>query len=125
MPEPFKFEARLRSFGYALAGLRILFKEQHNAQIHLGVTVAVIGAGAWFQVSALEWCVLMLAIGGVFAAEALNTAIEYLADATVPDHNPLIAKAKDVAAAGVLLMSIAAAVAGLLVFVPLLGGDGA
>jgi diacylglycerol kinase len=57
----------------------------------------------------------------VWVAEALNTAIEFLADAAVPDHHSLIKHAKDVAAGAVLLASITAAAVGALVFLPYLG----
>jgi len=48
-------------------------------------------------------------------AEAFNTALESLADASVPEQHPLVARAKDSAAAAVLLAAIAAATIGLLV----------
>ena len=54
----------------------------------------------------------------MLAAEALNTALEALADRVAPDQHPLVAKAKDVAAGGVLLAAVAAAVMGLLVLGP-------
>ena len=60
----------------------------------------------------------MLAIALVLAAECLNTALESLADAVAPDPHPLVARAKDAAAGGVLLAAIGAAVIGLLVLGP-------
>ncbi len=58
------------------------------------------------------------AIALVWVTEALNTAIEFLADAAVPDPHSLIKHAKDVAAGAVLLASVAATVIGALVFLP-------
>ena len=54
---------------------------QHNAWIHLAATLVVVGAGLLFQLSAPEWCWIILAIAIVWTAEALNTAFEFLADA--------------------------------------------
>jgi diacylglycerol kinase (ATP) len=115
---PFRLAERARSFVHAFRGLAILVSEEHNAWIHAGMTVLVIGLGAALGVSRLEWAVLALAIGAVWSAEALNTAVEWLCDVASPEHHPLVAKAKDVAAAGVLLAALAAAAAGLCVFAP-------
>jgi diacylglycerol kinase len=69
----------------------------------------------------MEWCALVSAIALVWAAEALNTAVELLTDLVQPERHPLAGRAKDAAAAGVLLASIGAAVIGALVFLPRLG----
>lgn len=118
MPVPFSLSARLKSFSYAFNGLVILFREQHNARLHGLAMLAVIVLGGVLGLAAWEWAVLTLTIAMVLAAEALNTAVEYLADACIPEPHPLIAKAKDVAATAVLLLAIAAIVIALLVFSP-------
>lgn len=109
--------SRLASFPHAARGIGRLLREP-NARIHLVATLAVVSAGAAFHVTRLEWIALVFAIVLVFVAEALNTALESLADATIPDHHPLVGTAKDVAAGGVLLAAIGAVVVGALVFVP-------
>lgn len=116
--ERFSWKARGRSFVYAFRGIRYLFRVEHNARIHLAVAVAVIVAGIFFGVSAMEWGVLSLAIGLVFALEAMNSAIEALADHVSPDFAPLVGRAKDVAAGGVLLSVFGAVGAGVAVFLP-------
>ncbi len=116
--EPFTWRARAGSFVYAFRGLAALLLREHNAWIHLAAATLAAAAGWWLAITRLEWCLVVFAIGAVLAAEAFNTAIEALADAVAPRHDPLIGRAKDIAAAGVLLTSIAAAVAGLLIFGP-------
>lgn len=64
------------SFRYAWEGIVSLFSNERNAQIHLGAAVCVITAGCLFDLSAVEWCLISLCIGGVFMAEGFNTAIE-------------------------------------------------
>jgi diacylglycerol kinase (ATP) len=59
-----------------------------------------------------------LALAGVWAAEAFNTAIELLGDAVASDDHPLVGLAKDVAAGGVLVTVVGAVAIGLLVLVP-------
>lgn len=94
---------------------------QHNAQIHLLAAVIVISVGFALGISGDEWLIIVLTMAMVLMAEALNTAIEYLADACMPEHHPLIEKAKDIAAAAVLVCAIAALVIAGIIFLPLLG----
>jgi diacylglycerol kinase (ATP) len=109
---------RIKSFGYAIQGIRVMFATQVNAQIHLVAVLLVTAAGFWFQLSRTEWCILLLTFGGVLTAEAMNTALEFLTDLASPDHHPLAGKAKDVAAGAVLLTAIAAIGVGILIFLP-------
>lgn len=111
-------EKRVRSFGYAFKGIATLIKTQPNAQIHAVATVLVIGGGFLLEVNRNDWLALTIAIGMVWVAEAVNTAIEFLTDLASPDHHPLAGKAKDVAAGAVLLAAIAAIVIAAIVFVP-------
>ncbi len=100
------FKSRIKSFGYALEGIGTLIVTQRNAQIHLLATLVVIGTGLWLQLHASDWILLFTSISIVWIAEALNTAIEYLADAQTKEQHPLIKKAKDVAAAAVLIAAL-------------------
>lgn len=110
--------SRLESFRWAFRGLRTLLASQHNARIHLLASVCVCGLGILLGISRLEWCAVAIAIAMVWTAEALNTAFEFLCDVASPEFHPLIQKAKDVAAAAVLLCAAGAAVIGLIVFLP-------
>ena len=110
--------ARLRSFVYAWRGLVALVLTQGNAHVHLAATLGVVIAGVHFRVTHGEWIALVLSIGGVWGAEGMNTAIEAIADRITTEQDPLIARAKDVAAGAVLLAAIAAAIVGLLIFWP-------
>lgn len=118
MAKSFTLSARIQSFVHAFAGLGILLREQHNARIHLLATVLVIGFAGWLEVTRTEWALLLLTIALVWVAEALNSGLEYLCDAAVPQQHELIARAKDVAAAGVLICAAAAVVVAALVFLP-------
>ncbi|MGQ0659718.1 diacylglycerol kinase family protein, partial [Sphingosinicella sp.] len=118
----FSVHTRIRSFGYAFSGLRYLIGSEHNAWIHLTATAAVIVLGMAVRLSAGEWLWLVVAIAGVWLAEAFNTAIERLADIVSLDRDPRLKVVKDVAAAGVLVSAIAAAIIGLLIFYPHLRG---
>jgi len=112
------FSREAESFACAFRGIAALLKSEVHARIHLVATVAVIALGWWFAIMPGEWIAVVLAIGLVWVAEALNTAIEYVADLSHPDEHPEVKKLKDLAAAAVLFASIIALVVGLLVFWP-------
>ena len=111
---------RIASFGHAFRGLRAMLVEEPHARIHLLATVVVLGLGWLLQISRGDWQVLMLTVALVWMAEGLNTALEHLADAAVPEHHPLVGKAKDVAAGSVLLTAGFAVVMAGLIFLPYL-----
>lgn len=111
----------IRSFRFAICGVAVLLGSQPNARIHLGATIAVVGAGLWFGIPPRDWYGLVLALTVVWMAEALNTALEFLADVASPDYHPLVKRAKDVAAAAVLIAALGAVIIGLLVFAPHIG----
>jgi diacylglycerol kinase len=116
--EDLSFTGRLRSARYALQGVAVMLRSQHNAWIHAAATVIVIALGLACGLSTAEWCWIVLAIVAVWTAEALNTAIELLTDVASPAFHPIAGKAKDVAAGAVLITAIGAAVIGSLVFGP-------
>lgn len=105
-----------RSFTYAAEGVIALFRYENNARFHLLIAVAVCVAGIILELSYLDWLVIVMVIGGVWAAEAFNTAIEKLCDVVSPDIHPQIKAVKDLAAAGVLIMAGTAALIGLIIF---------
>ena len=116
----FSLKGRLQSFQYAISGLGLMIRSQHNAWLHALATAAVIALGFLFQIARNDWCWLVLALVAVWTAEAMNTALEFLADVASPEFHPLVEKAKDVAAGAVLLSAIGSVIVGLLVFGPYL-----
>lgn len=112
------WRGRVRSFGYAWAGIKSLFRHESNAKFHLGAAVIVIAAGFIFDISIIEWCLVTLCIAAMFAAEAFNTSIEKLADHVCRERHPQIGLVKDLSAGAVLFVAIAVAVIGLLIFIP-------
>ena len=118
MARSFHLGDRARSFQHAIRGLRLMLRSQHNAWIHAVVTLLALAAGLFFRISAVEWCLVILAMASVWAAEALNTAVELLADAATTKYHSVIGKAKDVAAGAVLATAIGAALVGIIIFGP-------
>lgn len=121
-PDAAAQRGRLASLRDALRGILWLVRSQRNAQIHLAALCGVIALSALLRISTVEWGLVLVCCGAVFGAEAFNTAVEELADEVSLEHRPRIGRAKDVAAAGVLLTALAAAGTGLCVFGPKLLG---
>lgn len=117
-PRKFSVRERIRSFKYAIAGLRRFVSREHNARIHLVATILVIIAARVLEVTATEAAILAVVIGMVWVAEILNTCIERLADHITKERHPEIEIIKDLAAGAVLVAAIVAVVAGLFIFIP-------
>ena len=109
---------RLSSFVYAIRGVQELLRSETNARIHLGISCFVLAFGILLSLPAGEWSLVVLAMGLVWTAEAVNTAIERAVDLKIPEIHDLAAQVKDLAAAAVLLASIAASAVGVIVFLP-------
>ena len=96
-----------------------MLRTEPNAWVHALVTVLVLGTAFWLEVGRIKMCLLILAIGSVWAAEAFNTVLEIMADLVVPDRYSLLVKrAKDIAAGAVLTACIGAALIGLIILGP-------
>ncbi|MBW8307699.1 MAG: diacylglycerol kinase family protein [Thiobacillus sp.] len=115
---------RLKSLAHALRGVDHVVRTEPNARLHLLVAVLVCAAGVYFRLGRSEWLWISVAITLVWSAEAFNTALELLADVLHPARHAGIGRAKDVAAAAVLIAALGAMVIGLLVFVPHLAAWG-
>lgn len=111
------FTRGMKRFAYAIHGVGFLVRTR-AARLHLLATLAVCAAGATLGLDRAEWLWITLAIAGVWSAEAFNTALELLADALHPAWHPAVGRAKDAAAAAVLIAAAGAAVIGALVFGP-------
>ena len=97
---------RIRSFGHAFRGLTTLVRSEANARIHIAAIGVVLVGGWLLEISKNEWLAVILCIGFVLAMEAMNTAVEKLADHLAPEIHPSVRAVKDIAAAGVLVAAI-------------------
>lgn len=114
----FSFRKRALSIKIAFRGIVGFISLEHNAWIHVAVAAATITLGIIVNISTLEWTTVVVLIALVLAGEAFNSAIEALADHATSEYHPLIGKAKDFAAGGVLLLAVAALIVGCIIFLP-------
>jgi diacylglycerol kinase len=108
----------IRSFAYALNGLRICFATEQNFRIHILFTIIAIAISILLDISAIEWIAIGFCVAFVIAMEMLNTAIEKLCDVVHKDIHPGIKKVKDIAAGAVLVSAIFSLITGLIIFLP-------
>nr|MBN1230055.1 diacylglycerol kinase family protein [Anaerolineae bacterium] len=109
---------RVASFKHAFAGWAYLLKTQPNARIHAFFTLAAVIAGTALRIHLSGWLAVVVAIGLVWSAELINTALEAAIDLACPGPHPTAKAGKDLAAAAVLTTAITAVIIGLLVFGP-------
>ncbi|MFP3854580.1 MAG: diacylglycerol kinase family protein [Anaerolineales bacterium] len=109
---------RVKSFRHAFSGWWHVIRTQRNAWIHALATLTVVGLGIFLDLAWGEWVDLFLAIGLVWLAEFLNTALEAVVDLASPEIHPLAQVGKDVGAAGVLIAAVVAVLVGLAVLGP-------
>ena len=112
------FQKLINSFDHAFAGIYKLIRSESNARIHLFATICALTTGILFRISKSEWCIIIIVIALVWAAEAFNTVIEKLSDHLFPEYHETAQFAKDVAAGAVLVCAMAAFICGLIIFLP-------
>jgi len=108
----------LKSFTYALKGLRKTFYEEQNFKIQITIASFVVVLGFYFKISGLEWCILIFAIGVVLLMELANSAVERVTDILKPRIHDYVKEVKDIMAAAVFVASLVAVVVGLIIFFP-------
>lgn len=114
----FSFSERIKSFVYAFDGIIFLIRSEHNFRVHLFVLAAVVISGIFFNISLVKWMAILFVSTLVLVSESFNTSIESLSDAVSQSQDERIRKAKDIAAAAVLISAISAVITGLIIFIP-------
>lgn len=107
-----------KSLSYAIEGIIDCIKKERNIKIHIIFMILVIICGFLFHITYTEWLICILLFGLVISLELINTSIEAVVDLCTHEFHPLAKLAKDAAAGAVLISAIAAAIIGLLIFIP-------
>ncbi|KKT81689.1 MAG: Undecaprenol kinase [Candidatus Azambacteria bacterium GW2011_GWA1_44_9] len=107
----------IKSFGWAMNGLRTVWREELSFRIELVIgLVLVVGAGI-LRFSIIEWVILLGCIGAVLSAEIVNTAIEDICNKIEPSFDPVIGKIKDTMAGYVLFTVVVTSIIGILLLI--------
>ncbi len=118
MSKKFSIADRLKSFGYAINGIRYSIRTQHNILIHIILAIIAITLGFLLKINSSEWIAIIIVIGLVISAEIFNTSIEELVNLVSPQKNKKAGIIKDLAAGAVLILAITAFITGLIIFLP-------
>lgn len=118
MPKESFFKNRLKSIGFAFKGLVLLLMTEASIKVQFFLALLMTAAGFYFDISSVEWCLQLLAIGLVMGIEGVNTAIEALSDYMQPDFDPRIGKIKDISAGAVMVVSVMAVIIGMIIYLP-------
>ena len=108
----------INSFKYAFKGIASALLSERNMKIHVTIMALVIIFGIILNISTFEWFVCIICFAIVISAEIFTTALEQMVDIAMPEKDPRAKFVKDVAAGGVLVMAIASAIIGLIIFIP-------
>lgn len=119
--DPF-FVHQYKSLSYAVEGITYSYFKGTHFKMHVAAAIIAIVMGFVYSISTTEWLILILTISTVVSAETMNTAVEEACDVLHPEHHPGAKLAKHCAAGAVLILSIAASMIGLIIFVPKIFG---
>ena len=106
------------SFKYATQGIFSSLKQERNMKIHFVIMHIVVLFGILCKISIVEWMICILCFSLVIGLEMVNTAIEETVDLITKEKKEEAKLAKDIAAGAVLIVAIASACIGLLIFIP-------
>ena len=87
----------------AFSGLSFALKTEKNFKYYLGIATFFLVVNILVKASLIEFIAFIIATGGVFSAECMNTALEHLANTITTEFKTTIKYAKDIAAASVLV----------------------
>ena len=106
------------SLTHALRGINRAIKTEPNIRWQLLTTFIVALLGFAVQLTRGEWLIIVMVCGLVLILELVNTAIEKTLDIIKPRFDEHIGWVKDIMAGAVLIASLVALIAGVLVFWP-------
>lgn len=108
----------LKSFGYAIEGIKLGLKYNTNLRIHFIAAFLVLLVSFLLKITSTEFILVLIMIILVITTEMINTVIEEVVDLVTKDYREEAKIAKDVAAGMVLVASIGSVIVAFLIFVP-------
>lgn len=110
------------SFKYAFMGIGTVFREERNMRTHVLLGLLAVLLGFFFDLSQTEWLWIVLCVFLMIVMEIWNTVVENIVDLiTNHEFHPIAKKAKDMAAAAVLVTSFLALAVGAIILLPKIG----
>jgi len=106
----------MKSFGWAMSGLRTAWREEINFRIEVVVAFVVVVSGTYLGFGKLDWVIIAGCVTAVLASEMVNTAIEDLCNKVEPNTDPVIGKIKDLMSGFVFMVALGTTIVGGIVF---------
>lgn len=107
----------IERLGFAIAGLSAGWHRERSMRTHALFTVLAVIALLVLRPAPVWWALVALAAALVLALELVNSAVETVIDRLHPERHEEMRIAKDMLAGAVLLMSVAALVVALTLFI--------
>ena len=92
---------------YSLTGLGEAWRRERSFRTHLGFSIALVGLLVYVRPDAVWWAIVLLALAVGMACEAMNGALEALADLVEPRKDPRVRVIKDMASSAAFLVNLA------------------
>jgi diacylglycerol kinase len=108
----------LKSFKYALQGIKHCSVYEKNFRIQLVIGAITFLFGIGLKISPTEWLAILFCSALVLGLEMVNTTIEKLSDSITKSIDPVIKQVKDIAAGAVCLVSVISFIIGCIIFLP-------
>ena len=106
------------SFKNAFSGLGWAVTSQPNFRVHLVLSLLAIFLGWYFEITNIEWVIIIFTIVLGLSSELINTALESMTDLITREWRQEAKIAKDVAAAMMLVVAIGAVGVAAFIFWP-------
>ncbi|MDY0234627.1 MAG: diacylglycerol kinase [Gudongella sp.] len=111
-----KVKEFIDSFNYAISGILAALKLEKSLRVHYIAAITVMIASTLFNLSRIEFMILLFAVVLVVVLEMVNTAIEKTIDMITREYHPLARVVKDISAGAVLIATFNAVIVGYLLF---------
>lgn len=110
---PVRHRCWVKKFANAGRGIQVAICSEASFAVHLSAAALVLIVGVGLEISRWEWCLIVLCVAIVLAAEMFNTSVERLAKAITGETRAEIRDALDMASGAVLIVAIGAAIVGM------------
>lgn len=110
-----RFTASIKN---SVNGLVYAYLNEQSLTLHALLTIFVLASGFYFDITKMQWAILVVVMAIIIVTELLNTAIEAVVDLVTKEYHELAKVAKDCASAAAFVSSLVALSLYLYVFVP-------
>ena len=113
----YKSQGFNNTFRNARKGFNLAVKSEINIRIHVVVAMLVLLSAWYLKFTAVEFCIVLLAIAMVICCEMLNTAIEFALDSIYHNrYSRMVGMAKDISAGAVMFATVISVIIGIILF---------